>query len=123
MRIILSSLLSVSLLIHAVLGCCWHHAHESDNCHGTPVSLVAAGDCDHDHGTTPDGHRSHKPCDRHSHCQATCNYLPVQKSRITDSQLHLSIDPAIVAVLVGGSEVTAQCRLAGTRDVCLHPPV
>src|SRR6476660_7209119 len=80
MRTVFSSLLCASLLIHALLGCCWHDLHDTVACDGSLASLATDACCDHDHDAATDAHGHHAPCKGHPNCHGLCSYLPVQKS-------------------------------------------
>src|SRR5436189_2369883 len=82
MRTVFSSLLCASLLIHAVLGCCWHDKHDEAGHNGATASAEADSCCDHDHDAATDGHGPHAPCKGHPNCHGLCNYLPVQKASV-----------------------------------------
>ena len=60
MRALLSSLVATSLLIHAVIGCCWHHTHADGCCEASQFELAT----DSDGGQPRDQHdgHSHGPC-------------------------------------------------------------
>ncbi len=61
MHDLLSSLTAAILLAHALLGCCWHHAHACGHAH-SPVAWVVAG-CE---AEGPHEHSGHAP-DRPGH--------------------------------------------------------
>ena len=97
MRAAFSSLVSASLLIHAVLGCCWHHAHAGELLSSESVAGEPR-DCCH-HGAAPAEHPSPSPCNDGPHCEGICTYLPAPKSLIDMSQfLALSDFAAILSV-------------------------
>src|SRR2546423_1252271 len=97
MRTVFSSLLCVSLLIHAVLGCCWHDKHDKDGGAGSVASLEADSCCDHDHNhdAAADGHGPHAPCKGHPNCHGLCHYLPVQKSSFGKCLIDVPVDFAV----------------------------
>ena len=103
MRAIFSSLVAASLLIHAAVGCCRHHA-DLDACVGDQAADYACDvdadhhhDCDEQHGQPAD-----QPCGGH-HCHGLCNYLPVQKSQLDDLKVKLPLD--FVALLPAACDV------------------
>jgi len=125
MRAIFCSLLSASLLIHALFGCCWHDLHNAGACGETPISLATEPACDHDHDhdAAPDGHGSHCPCKGQSHCHGLCNYLPAQKTHIGKSQVNVLIDFAVDAQATSGSHVAAASFAPGMCKFCPAPPM
>jgi len=77
------------MLVHSILGCCWHHAHSDGKLNGVPST--SESHCSHEH------HRSEHndpvppaPCDHDESCnEVICVYLaadPVQHA--TAPQLH-----------------------------------
>jgi hypothetical protein len=70
MQIILSNVTAALLVLHAVFGCCWHHAHhcaeecgmaqtaERPDCH----EGHSPGDCDSTAPTNHDGHHGSREC-------------------------------------------------------------
>ncbi len=123
MRGFFLSLLSVSLLVHAALGCCWHDEHSAGACDRSLVSFVSGSLCEHNHDAAADGHDSHHPCKGHSHCHGLCNYLPAQKTQIGKCQTHVLIDFAIDTKAACGSHVAALSITPGTQDFCPPPPI
>jgi hypothetical protein len=125
MRTVFCSLLSASLLIHALLGCCWHDVHEAVACDG-PHSVADADDdcdCDHDHDAAQGGHNSHAPCKGHPNCHGLCTYLPVQKSQLSQCLDYVLIDFAVDVKAAGGSQLTAQSFALCESATCASPPV
>src|SRR6185295_14472877 len=120
MRAFFCSLLCASLLIHAVLGCCWHDMHDKGAWDG---SLAADTCCDHDHDSATDGHGQHAPCKGHPNCHGLCSYLPVQKSSFGKCFDHVVIDFTVDAHATTCSHVSALSFAAGTCEFCLPPPV
>lgn len=123
MRTLFSSLLAASLLIHAAIGCCWHHAHESACGDESPLASAAEADYDHHHGDSADGHRSHGPCKDQSHCHGMCNYLPAQKSQIDKSRVHVALDFAASTKDVCRAQVAPLCVAEGSQEFCSRPPL
>lgn len=89
MRALFTNLTAVLLFIHAVLGCCWHHAHQCDRCGAEDGAAAETGfarfapgllgchDCDDDdHGQPAD------PCRCQFECQGVCVYVAPQKSSL-----------------------------------------
>ena len=103
MQALLTHLTAFSLGIHALVGCCWHHAHECACQAGTQVVVAdaetpkLAACCHHCHrlsdspsDLTPgdcrseDDQSSHPPapCNCKVECHGVCTYLPPQKSLV-----------------------------------------
>src|SRR5215208_6103702 len=123
MRTVFSSLLCASLLVHALLGCCWHDVHDAD---GPGVSLVSLGtdaNCCHDHDGTADGSGSKAPCKGHPNCHGLCNYLPVQKTSFGDCLEHVVIDIALDSSAVADSHVSALSFAVRTCEFSPSPPM
>src|SRR4051812_915772 len=121
MRTVFSTLLCASLLIHAVLGCCWHDMHDKDRGTGAVASVEADSCCDHDHDAATDGHGHHAPCKGHPNCHGLCNYLPVQKSSFGKCLDHVVIDFAVDAHASSGSQGSALSFAPGTCE--FYPPL
>src|SRR5204863_9810582 len=95
MRTVFASLLALSLVIHAAIGCCWLCA-PSAACSSCPqASNVQGPDCCHRHGDAPQGHGPHGPCKSRSGCQGLCTYLPAQKIQIGNLLILVPIDFAV----------------------------
>ena len=124
MRAWFTNLTAVLLFIHAVLGCCWHHAHECDRCGAercgaeeasgfahAALGLCGCHDCaDDDHGQ-PAG-----PCRCQFECQGVCTYLPPEKS---------SLDAGLSGADFDGADfdfwaVTATPRAANIGEATAH---
>lgn len=119
MRALLSSLVATSLLIHAAIGCCWHHAHTDSCCE--PTQFEQATDCDGDHSCDKhDGH-SHGPCK--DHCQGTCHYLPVQKAQIDTQVSQSPLDFAAIVPHVSSVKLVVQHHAECTHESAAGPPV
>src|SRR5215207_3898656 len=122
MRAISCTLLCSSLLIHAVLGCCWHDMHDRGASDGALASLEMDLDCCHDHDGDIDGHDSHMPCKGHPNCHGLCNYLPVHKTTFDNCLDHVVIDFAVDAQAACGSQVSALSFAPGTCEFSPPPP-
>jgi hypothetical protein len=81
MQAFVASLTAAVLFIHAVCGCCWHHAHARAD--GTLVKRPAA--CCHHHHEN-DRQRHEKPGKCKGECEGTCTYLAPQKVRVEPPQ-------------------------------------
>lgn len=95
MRSIFTHLTAGLLFIHAVLGCCWHHAHDCDHCaakvtanaEGPTRQLPAAFSLLANHACQEACHDAHDgqspgPCPCKFECQGVCTYLPPQKANV-----------------------------------------
>lgn len=124
MRAVFSSTVAVSLLIHAVMGCCWHQAREAASGDESPVALAAdIGCCRHHHAHAPQGQPSHSPCNGKSNCHGLCTYLPPQKTQIDRLQSHVPIDFAAIAPAMIDSQVAALRVMERTRELAPEPPL
>jgi hypothetical protein len=127
MRAVFSSLVAVSLFIHAMIGCCWHHAHESACCNDSPVEQAAEVGCCHhnhsEHGDQQHGQPSQAPCKGHSHCQGLCTYLPPQKSHVDTFSPHTPLDFAAIAPATCDVHVVAVVRAERTHESPAGPPL
>jgi hypothetical protein len=123
MRTVFCSLLCASLLIHAVLGCCWHDMHDATACDGSLSSLAADACCVQDHDAATDGNGSHAPCKGHPNCHGLCHYLPVQKTNFGKCFDYVLIDFAVDAHATSGSHVSALSFAPGTCEFCPPPPI
>jgi hypothetical protein len=74
MRVVVTSATTVALIAHALLGCCWHHAH-AESAGGTAptaaIKPVVHGNHVHFHGSSQDSHES-APAD-HEHDGQSCD--------------------------------------------------
>lgn len=129
MRLFVPSLVACSLLLHAVMGCCWHYDHE----HATADRDVCCGheavaDCcghhagDHD-GDTHHGQPTHDPSESHSHCHGLCTYLPVQKAQVDTQQLDMPIDFAAILPATYDAQVAGVLSFARVHENAAEPPV
>lgn len=94
MRALVSNLVALAMILHAVLGCCWHHAHETTS----PVSIAEVDAqpavtvkhcCCHSHQVEElaqqDNHRSEtdapaEPC--RAPCGEKCQYVVVSRVQL-----------------------------------------
>jgi hypothetical protein len=94
---LLSTTMSVFLVLHTVLGCCWHHAHACTQECATTCSVESPdaheeAACDHDYASSQDdGHQHHSQHD----CQGQrCIFL-----HLAGRGLHgLSLQPQLAIV-------------------------
>src|SRR4051794_13157127 len=123
MRTVFSSLLCASLLIHAVLGCCWHDLHDKNAGVGAVASIETDSCCDHDHNNATDGHGPQSPCKGHPNCHGLCNYLPVQKSSFGKCLDHVVIDFAVGELATTASHASDLSFAPGAYEFCPPPPI
>ncbi len=94
MHALLCNLMAPALLMHALLGCCWHHEQGADTCSHTTKKTTLHTCGGHHHCHHPDEseskHRGQSgPCAWH--CQGMCTYLPQQKLYLDASPILRSI--------------------------------
>lgn len=75
------------VLVHSILGCCWHHAHSSEQVDFEAVAAAVEsqihpnGDS-HDHCCHHEKSDSQVPCEDHKSCDdVNCVYLTVEAGR------------------------------------------
>lgn len=90
MKRLLAVLLGTTLFTHAVLGCCWHHAHTYAPrlAQSKTVALSKAGErhvcpC-HRVPVQPQEDSGNKPGNGEQECAGVCIYLPVEKTCLDD---------------------------------------
>ncbi len=118
MRTLFSSLVATSLLIHAAIGCCWHHTHVEICCDDSQLEQPVDAD-GHHHGEQ--GDHSHGPCK--DHCHGTCHYLPVQKAQVDPLIPHTPLDFAAVVPATCDVHVVALLHADRTYESAAAPPV
>jgi hypothetical protein len=128
MRAVFSSLVATALLIHAVMGCCWHHAHDAlCSIRSSAEQALETGCCHHDqgeHGDQQQGQPSHAPCRGHSHCcQGLCTYLPAQKTQLDTLQSHVPLDFAAIVQATCDAHVSALFHIERTHETAAGPPL
>jgi hypothetical protein len=79
MHAAISSLISAILLLHAVLGCCWHHVHD---CAGKSVAVEGCRCGHHGDGSSGDEHAPATPCPAERDCPGVFVYLPTERSQV-----------------------------------------
>jgi hypothetical protein len=93
MHAAISSLISTILLLHAVLGCCWHHAHD---CAGKAVAVEGCA-CHHacpNHQSSGDEPAPATPCPAERDCPGVWTYLPTERT-----QFELPLLPTLLDAL------------------------
>jgi hypothetical protein len=98
---LLSNLTVAALLLHATLGCCWHHAHECQHALTAAGRAELAADC-HGGGACGEHARPTEPAgkDRHGDdgCQiAPCAFVATQSGSTPLELLVQHLDTAAVA--------------------------
>lgn len=130
MRFICCNLMSALLFMHALLGCCWHHAH-GESCCSKPAPDRASV-------AKHESHCSHKHCSRssenapqqqepaepseHEDCPGACNFLPIVKTQVdTESGMMVQSFVAYIA-WAAKSDVPSQYSArseSGSAILCL----
>lgn len=119
-------------LLHAGLGCCWHHAHADEPAtvsheHADSAVDIVAQSCSHHnvcdavsdgaHSEPPSKGEKQHPHD-HGQCdQGRCVYMAGQRTELMtcdECPLSIAVPAACVALLVGSTPPTASSAL----DVC-----
>ena len=120
MNVILSMVMSGLLLIHAVLGCCWHHAHTCARHDSAAEHAEPLDTCCKDH-QCPAEHEG--PCNCRIECHGVCIYMTSQKVQIDCTQLVIPFE----FVAIEGSFVDPQAakplREALGRAIAALPPL
>ena len=74
MHFLVASVTAASILAHALLGCCWHHAHGKPlPAHDTAGRVVASSHGAHRHCCHHASHESKKPENKDEHQPCGCN--------------------------------------------------
>ena len=97
MRTLLPNLMAISLVVHAAVGCCWHHEHgcaHGDNSN-TPI-CKSTQCCEHDDCPSHQGEAPEYPCHGKLECHGVCTYVAPQKIRLDSS---LAVAPLASATL------------------------
>jgi hypothetical protein len=119
-------LVASSLLLHAALGCCWHHEHSPTCCEPLHIVPVAIAGCHQhdciDHCDADHDQPSPTPCDGDSHCPGDCNYLAVQKSQLDQVQISLPLDFAAISAPPSHAADCTAHNLAQLYELDTGPP-
>ncbi len=130
MHALIASLMAWILFIHALLGCCWHHAHAwhaSIDPASRVVKVIPC--CGHQHAgkhQTEDRNQEQPPCPCPvERCVGVCTFLPPAKTlaetQLVEAPFDLSAPYLLpVAVIADGFTRTWDC-LAGPLES--QPPV
>jgi hypothetical protein len=106
MNAFLSNLTAVTLVIHAMIGCCHHHWQHADEAVSAAAVSVACTCCHHGDQAGEEEQVPEEPCSGEIQCQGVCTYLPSQKTDIDASPMSSSFEYAIVPPVAG------MCQLA-----------
>jgi len=85
MQAIISNLMAVMLLIHAVIGCCWHHAHDCSKCDKV-VAAAEPSNCSCNCHRKAEPRAPQSPCPQNGKgtCHSVCTYLSPQRASTED---------------------------------------
>lgn len=116
MQSLVSLFTAAVLLAHAVLGCCWHHAHADEHGPDPAIELTATCCC---HPEQPE--QDQAPCE--SQCEGTCVYLESARVDFDLSAQAAAIDAIIDAqsLAVAGDSVSP--NYVATSESRIGPPV
>ena len=118
----LSCTMAASLFIHAVLGCCWHHAHCDVKSGGDATASQPPKCCQHHHPC--DNQQPQKPCKCNLDCEGTCTYVAPQKVQIDAPQMVAPLDlVAIISTLSDAQVVTAARWELASGAIEIEPPL
>lgn len=82
MRAMLSSLMSLTLVFHAALGCCWHHDHRCEHDGEFDTQTCESDACCEHYEDQGDPAESTPPCDCKLECHGICTYVAPQKVQL-----------------------------------------
>ena len=82
MQAFVATLTAALLFIHAVFGCCWHHAHFGE--HDLNVAGSQTARCCHHHQHSTESNQQQKPCK--AECESTCIYVLPHKVTVEAPQ-------------------------------------
>jgi len=82
MQAFVASLTAAMLLLHAVLGCCWHHAHRCEH----RLASAQPADCCHHLPQDGDGQPENNPHSCPGECEGSCVYVVPGKVQIEAPQ-------------------------------------
>ncbi len=125
MQAITSHLAPYLLLIHMVLGCCFHHAHACEReCCTQPEAIAHACECSsHDNDVTRSGAElagvvGDLPQDRHDQHQHQCEgdqcrFVGVERASEQDHELNLGIRSLSLSLANQGSDEVGKTIVPG----------
>src|SRR5262245_7750583 len=90
MQAVFCSLMSVALVVHSAIGCCWASATHCRECQPAGLSRVSEC-CDHHHAMGGHDHHPAAPCKCKLGCQGLFVYLPTGKSQVAAPHLDCPI--------------------------------
>ena len=126
MHIVVSNLTAVMLAAHALLGCCWHHGHGSEQM-GSPVAVLASsGHCEAGdaHGPSLAQHDCGTQHGERPNCQGSpCMFIGPATQNISPSAV-CALQPLVAtlppaSLSAGGAAIERSLLAAGA----LLPPV
>jgi hypothetical protein len=124
MHTFLSGLVALALLVHAVCGCCLHHAHANSPCdHGIALEIAGSECCEHT-GAPAEGNLPQSPCDGERGCHGVCNYLPTPKTQFDRSHELAAIDFATTLPQYVDAQLFALCSVGAVCEPhSFEPPL
>lgn len=109
--------MAATLFIHALIGCCCHHAHGVAPHDASQVAAAQSNTCcEHRHHASDErGQQSGGPCKSGAECQGVCTYLPPQKTQIDAPQFVISVDLMAGEFAAVGGHASSANRWERTR--------
>jgi hypothetical protein len=114
MHAVVSSLMAATLLVHAVLGCCWHSRCDQQQTKG-------AACCKH-HEHCQDQEPA-KPCKCRVECHGVCTYLPTQKVQVDTPEVVVPFDFVATLSFAVGADLASALREAVYLPDDIEPPL
>lgn len=119
LRKLFTNAMACLITLHAVLGCCWHHAHGDERAASGGIAVAAHAECDHCH--PGDDHASpEKPQKCRTECGSVCTFLPSQKIHFEAPLMTVALDWVIVAEAVPPATTFATIAFSRQRS---EPPL
>lgn len=117
MHALLSNLTALSLLIHALLGCCWHHGH-SETCASSHAKASTC--CSHKHEKPQGGGKESEPTEHSDQkCEGeTCVFARTE----TQSDIDIELAPAFESQFFQ-AKITTPCIFKEPPAELYSPPV
>ncbi|HVT29051.1 MAG TPA: hypothetical protein VHE81_13635 [Lacipirellulaceae bacterium] len=120
MRAAFFSAVVVSLIGHALFGCCAHHIIDLN----ALPSVLADRDCGHHDGVDAAPNPHHQcPCKGHSQCRGLCTYLTGPKVDVKNFKSLVQLDIAAVLPAVFDSQIATLIGAERTRQLHAEPPL
>ncbi len=120
MRRVFFSAVAVSLVGHALFGCCAHHIVDLNDLRNV---LADSDCCHHNDGETSQNHNPQCPCKDHSQCRGLCMYLPGPRVDLGSLKSLVQIDLAAVIPAVFDSQVATLIGMEQARQLNAEPPL